>query len=404
LVVPLGKAEEIETLIFDWGQEAARGTRISGRTVKDSEVAYRAAGEALRRKVWDPITPHLGEPSCVLLVPDGALHAVNFSALPLDTEHYLIEKAPLLHYLSAERDLLSSREPIVKGTGLLALGNPTFDETSLFTPLSNDNKSKQGLLDKAKSPLLFRGMRSECGDFKSLKFNPLPATHKEINEIAIIWKKGQGSKGDVLKLVGDMASERAFKLAAPGKRILHLATHGFFLEDNCPSALARLEKIRESGGEDLGDLPPVASENPLLLTGLALAGANKRESAGPEDEDGILTAEEVAALDLSGVDLAVLSACGTGVGVIKAGEGVFGLRRAFQVAGVQTLITSLWAVEDEVARKWMRALYEALFRKELGSAEAVRDASLEVLQELRKKKKSTHPFYWAGFVAAGDWR
>ncbi|NOR14203.1 MAG: CHAT domain-containing protein, partial [Candidatus Aminicenantes bacterium] len=113
---------------------------------------------------------------------------------------------------------------------------------------------------------------------------------------------------------------------------------------------------------------------------------------------------EVAALDLSGVDWVILSACDTGVGIIRAGEGVLGLRRAFQIAGAQTLITSLWAVEDESARKWMRTLYEKRFLKEQNIAESVRDASLEVLQERRRKNESTHPFYWASFIASGDWR
>ena len=141
-----------------------------------------------------------------------------------------------------------------------------------------------------------------------------------------------------------------------------------------------------------------------LLSGLALTGANRREQASPGQDDGILTAEEIAALDLSAVEWAVLSACETGIGEVKAGEGVFGLRRAFQVAGAKTLIMSLWAVEDESARQWMKKLYQGRFLKRLGTAEAVREASLEVLRERRAKGESTHPFYWGAFVAAGDWR
>jgi CHAT domain-containing protein len=145
-------------------------------------------------------------------------------------------------------------------------------------------------------------------------------------------------------------------------------------------------------------------ENPLLLSGLALAGANHRQAAGPDEEDGILTAEEIAALDLSGVEWAVLSACDTGVGEVKAGEGVLGLRRAFQVAGVQTLITSLWPVEDRVARDWMGQLYRARLVLGLTTIDAVHQANLKTLRQRRAKGLTTHPFYWAGFVAAGDWR
>ena len=116
------------------------------------------------------------------------------------------------------------------------------------------------------------------------------------------------------------------------------------------------------------------------------------------------SAEEVAALDLSGTDWAVLSACDTGVGNVKAGEGVFGLQRAFRIAGVRTLIVSLWAVEDEPVRQWMAELYGNRFGKGHSTAESVRAASRAILKERRRKGLDTHPFHWAGFVATGDWR
>jgi CHAT domain-containing protein len=141
-----------------------------------------------------------------------------------------------------------------------------------------------------------------------------------------------------------------------------------------------------------------------LLSGLALAGANRRANARADEEDGILTAEEVASMNLSGVEWAVLSACDTGLGEIKAGEGVFGLRRAFQIAGAHTVIMSLWSVEDRAAMAWMRALYEGRLARKLDTAAAVREASLTVLRQRRASGQSTHPFYWAGFVASGDWR
>jgi CHAT domain-containing protein len=190
--------------------------------------------------------------------------------------------------------------------------------------------------------------------------------------------------------------------------VLHLATHGFFLGGACESALS---SARGSNGPAstpaarLSDAPPpIAGENPLVLSGLALAGANHRSSAGEFEDDGILTAEEVASLDLSGVEWAVLSACETGVGDVRPGEGVFGLRRAFQIAGAHTLIMSLWSVDADATRSWMKALYEARLARHLGTAESVRAASLKLLNDRRAKKLSTHPFYWAGFVAAGDWR
>jgi CHAT domain-containing protein len=203
---------------------------------------------------------------------------------------------------------------------------------------------------------------------------------------------------------GAAASETAFKRDAQGHRILHLATHGFFLDGHCASVLDFSRGVAGLATAEHAKAPGVSGESPLLLSGLALAGANHRSEAGATEDDGILTAEEIAALDLSGVEWAVLSACDTGVGEIKAGEGVFGLRRAFQVAGARTLIMSLWSVEDESARAWMKALYTARLKEHLDTASSVQAASLVVLKERRAKKQSTHPFYWAGFVAAGDWR
>jgi len=142
----------------------------------------------------------------------------------------------------------------------------------------------------------------------------------------------------------------------------------------------------------------------MLLSGLVLAGANQRKAARDGEDDGILTAEEISALNLNGVEWAVLSACDTGVGAVRSGEGVFGLRRAFQMAGARTIIMSLWPVEDQAARRWMTTLYEGRFTKGLTTARAVHQANVRMLAERRAKRQSTHPFYWAGFVAAGDWR
>jgi CHAT domain-containing protein len=183
-----------------------------------------------------------------------------------------------------------------------------------------------------------------------------------------------------LVLTGAAASEAAFKREASARRILHLATHGFFIPDEC------------------------RGENPLLLSGLVLAGANHRDAAGPDEEDGILTAEEIAALDLGRVEWTVLSGCDTGVGEVAAGEGVLGLRRAFEVAGAKTLTMSLWPVDDESTREWMRVLYERRFRDRMETARAVQEASRAILRARRERKMTTHPFHWGGFVAAGDWK
>jgi CHAT domain-containing protein len=239
-----------------------------------------------------------------------------------------------------------------------------------------------------------------------LRFDPLAGTRREAEDVGRLWQtyaSAPSARGAPLQvLIGRRASERAFKQQGPGQRILHLATHGFFLGGDCTSAL--------QGTRAVGGLAPSrgtierGGENPLLLSGLALAGANRRSAARPEEDDGILTAEEVASLNLDGVEWAVLSACDTGLGRVQQGEGVFGLRRAFQVAGARTVIMSLWPVEDQAGRVWMTALYRGRLGQHLDTATAMQQASLTVLRDFRARGRTTHPFFWAGFVAAGDWR
>jgi CHAT domain-containing protein len=175
-----------------------------------------------------------------------------------------------------------------------------------------------------------------------------------------------------------------------------VATHGFFLRD---------QEIRLLGGRDLivdtaqsvgPSNQPTA--NPLLRSGLALAGVNQRLGRADHMDDGVLTALEAAGLDLWGTKLVVLSACDTGVGEVKNGEGVFGLRRALSQAGSETQVMSLWPVSDLGARDLMIEYYKALERGE-GRGDGLRRVQLEML----KRKGRRHPFYWASFIQSGEW-
>lgn len=405
-VVPLGTAEEIDSLVSRWRELIAQEARAPGRASKRIEARHREAGIALRNKIWRPLEPHLAGARRVFVVPDGALHFVNLAALPVGRDRYLIESGPMMHHLSAERDLVP-REATREGEGLLAVGAPAFDEPRLFAALA----PRPGRRTSAAGPAgpadtsgasTYRGPRSACGSFTSMSFEALPAAGLETSEIATLWNAADhplsapATKSVARVLTGAAATEAAFKKQAGGRRILHLATHGFFLGGRCASAL-------DTSGRQPG-VPTLAGENPLLLAGLALAGANRRAAVGADEEDGILTAEEIAALDLDGVDWAVLSACDTGIGDVRASEGVFGLQRAFQVAGARTVLMSLWPVEDAATRAWMTRLYRDRLTRKRSTAEAVHGASLEVLRHQRSQRQSTHPFYWAGFVAVGDWR
>ena len=419
VVVPLGPAEEIEKLISNWQAEVGARTLQPGRSDTRADADYRTRGEMLRRKVWDPIAPHVDEVRRIFIVPGGALHLVSFTSLPVDRREYLLERGPQIHYLSAERDLVSSGSRDRLGGCLLALGGADYDAAAMIAAQKSSSASSAFSPQEMEGPMPFRGERATCADFRQIEFEPLPASKREVEDVVSIWKTAGSSASSRMKaasgtcaegedgivhFTGASASEEAFKKLAPESHVLHLATHGFFVGEHCPSALHATRGVGGGVISDKTNRSQARLENPLKLSGLAFAGANHRATASPEEEDGIVTSEEIAAMNLSNVEWAVLSACDTGLGEVKAGEGVLGLRRAFQVAGARTLIMSLWSVEDESARRWMKALYEGRLLKNLSTSEAVRQASLAVLSERRAKGESTHPFYWGAFVAAGDWR
>src|SRR5262249_6096884 len=176
-------------------------------------------------------------------------------------------------------------------------------------------------------------------------------------------------------------------------RILHVATHGFFLEDVVvsPTPSGRGVTLKVKGA----DLIDVQVDNPLLRSGLALAGANLHRSG---DDDGVLTALETAGLDLWGTKLVVLSACDAGVGEVRNGDGVYGLRRALVLAGSESQLMSLWPVNDNTTRDLMIAYYTEL-NGGGGRSEALRQVQLRMLSQL----ESRHPYYWASFIPSGEW-
>lgn len=269
-----------------------------------------------------------------------------------------MDSGPLLHYLSAERDLATSRPEAAEHGGYLVIGAPRFGEGS----------GQMACLE-TKGPT-FASRRPAAA------FDPLPASLDEANEVAGMLTSSGFSHATML--VGPDATEAAFKRLAPGQRVIHLATHAF---------------VAEGTEADL-----------LPMSGLALAGANDGRCDGADaDHDGILTADEIASEDLSAAEWVVLSACDTGSGPIQTGEGVLGLNRAFEIAGARTLVMSLWKVDDQATRQWMKRLYEARLR---GSPwpEAMRQASLSVMADRKAAGLSVDPFYWGAFVATGDWK
>jgi CHAT domain-containing protein len=227
-------------------------------------------------------------------------------------------------------------------------------------------------------------------DLSQLQVGPLPGTAAEVAAI-------QPLLPNATVLVEAGATENRLKqVEAP--RILHIATHGFFLSDvERPEPSGTTSFIASDNPFASAAPTNVITENPLLRSGLALAGFNTRSSG---TEDGVFTALEASQLNLFGTQLVVLSACDTGLGDISNGEGVYGLRRAFALAGAETQLLSLWQVSDFGTQNLMARYYEKLTAG-MGRSEALREVQLEMIEE---GGQYSHPYYWAAFILAGDWR
>jgi CHAT domain-containing protein/tetratricopeptide (TPR) repeat protein len=318
-------------------------------------------GVRLREAVFDKLVPHLRGHKRLFLAPDGELYRLPFEALPTSDGHHLIDEY-LISYLGSGRDVLRfDADSTVQAGPPLVAADPDFDLGGAGVTASSRN----------------------------VGFRRLSGTREEGERIA--------DKLGVTPLLGDDPLEAAVKNAR-SPRILHIASHGFFRPDAPRDPNEEAHELRTMGGLDGGLLGRLAHvENPLLRSGLALVGANTWLKGGslPEDaEDGILMAEDVTGMDLLATELAVLSACQTGLGEVHSGEGVYGLRRAFVVAGAKTLVMSLWKVPDKQTRELMEHFYRLLLQGE-PRAEALRQAQLEM------KKKYADPFYWGAFICQG---
>lgn len=396
-VVDLGPASRLNSLVERWRGLLNQAFDPNEEIAAVSEERLRVVGWSLRRSLWDPIATKLGEEvRQILFVPDGSLHLIQPTALPAPGDRYLIEAGFRVHLLTAERDLVELAKPATLGRGVLAIGGPAFNDRSSFAALDQQESSKSltlgSILDTALS-FIGRGWTT-CVPFEKRYFSPLPESTQEVEAIRSLIPQ---DSMPIRKLTGSLASEKRVKQQVSGHRILHFATHGFFIDKECSPTNS---KTRGLSGPSTSRTLTTGS---LGHSGLALAGANFRQAATRYEEDGILTAEEIAGLNLQGVEWAVLSACETGVGEVLNGEGVLGLQRAFTTAGARTVIMSLWSVDDKSTQQWMRELYRARFRNKLNAIESVQRASLTVLADRRAEGLSSHPAYWAGFVASGDW-
>jgi CHAT domain-containing protein/tetratricopeptide (TPR) repeat protein len=356
-LVSLGEATVLEGAPF----------RDYRELVKDPRPPGERSGKQFYASVWRPMEAALGPALRVFVSPDGIFNEVSWTVLPSSGRRLLGERYEIEVLLST-RDLLHASSPSGNRMAVL-IGAPDFDAAGGARPITNPAPRDRALA----------GMGSSL--------EPLEGTRVELQSIQGILQQ-RGWKTTVY--TGADAQEQNVK-ALESPRVLHFATHGFFLPDSETTPAGEVRQAR-------------VPDEPMLRSGLYLAGANrvlKGAVARPDVDDGVLTAFEASTLNLQGTELVVMSACETGLGVVRNGEGVFGLPRAMQEAGARAMLISLWKVPDRETEELMRLFYE----KWLAGAskqKALREAQLEMRARIKARRQDQDvPNLWGGFVMIG---
>lgn len=381
-LVDLGDADRIEAAqaklrrILDHSQEAPP-------EAPETADAVERIVNRLYELTFAPLRQAIGEARQIYLSPDGALNLLPFEVLRDDSGRFLIEDFSFT-YLTAGRDIArfgAKQGPPGKN---LIIGNPDFD----LTPKAKEKVLQDLRLTRGTAPVQAMTSQERLG----LYFKALPGTQKEVDAIRRI----VGSEGSEFYTGKAAVEELLASHTSPA--ILHLATHGFFLPDQqLPRAASTTPGPKTAAGNE------TVFENPLVRSGIALAGANGAlASEKATGGDGLVTAEKVLGLNLLGTRLVVLSACESGVGEIRSGEGVFGLRRAFMQAGAKGQIMSMWPIPDDQTRDLMSDFYGRIQADAANLATALRQAALDMLQATRKRYGHGNPFFWGAFVFLGD--
>ena len=360
----------------------------------------------MRRLIWQPLEKQVASAKTLLISPNALTAPLPWPALRIKDPdvcllyQFAVAIVPIARFLPELMARAPAQESTAAQPKVLLVGDVDFGATPGVTELAANS-------------------RSAARGHSATQWQSLPGTRQEVAAIKGSVAKRFGNSS-VTELSGAGATESAIRQQAEKHRYLHFSTHGFFAPPEVASASSTSAQGSRSAPESMSSQQDVSGFHPGLLSGLVLAGANR--PVEEDHEDGILTALEVAEMDLGSVELATLSACETGLGATGGGEGLLGLQRAFQAAGAKTVIAGLWKVPDEATQVLMSRFYDNLWQKRMSKVEALREAQLWMLREGgQPNSRSTRglavdedqpaeigkrlpPYYWAAFVLSGDWR
>jgi CHAT domain-containing protein len=354
LMVPLFEEKELQKFIGSYaGKNYQYINSIYGKNEQQNTTLYNI--------IWRPMELYLQGTKAIYISPTGLLHKIAFSAISSSLDNYLIDDINL-HILSTTANVISDDKLIVDQDMVIGL---------------------------------FGGITYSTMPSASETWNYLKGT---LDETLMIKNLLEGQFNQVVAVTDTLATEDKFKTLAPVSHLLHVATHGFFFPD--PEEIRLIvESLKEVGEVEFrGGFPNfgmnnfVKNQNPLMRSGLVFAGVNDYWGGAKavKGEDGVLTALEVINIDLRKNKLVVMSACETGLGDIAGSEGVYGLQRAFKMAGTNFLIMSLWQVPDKETAEFMRNFYTLLVQE--------KDLKKAFTQTQHKMRQQYDPYFWAAFV------
>jgi CHAT domain-containing protein len=377
ILVPLFEKKQLDSILLQTGNKntnnnvkalyAARGVKVGGNLV---------LSKSLYNLIWKPLESKLQGINTVYFAPAGVLHRVAFAALPVNDKQVLSDQYKLIQ-LATTASIPDQQSFFISATDKIILyGGISYDADTTALKRAALAYHVKSRISRSLPTVITRGEI----------WNDLPGTVKEVDGIVYVGN----TKQNISILKGINGTEESIK-ALEGKNspvVLHIATHGFFF----PDPKQDKNKAVETG---LGNGKTFKqSDDPLFRSGLLFAGANNTWSGKAVEgvEDGILTAYEVSNMYLPNTKLVILSACETGLGDVKGSEGVYGLQRAFKMAGAENLIMSLWKVPDNETAEFMKEFYKNLFTKQ-SIANAFYNA-----QTTMKNKYRNDPYKWAAWV------
>ncbi len=374
-LISLGGAKEIRAAMQSLLESAGvRGGKPLSEGAADPGMEF-------QRRFWEPLSEVVGDAATVFVSPDGFLCELPLGVVPEEDGGFLLEKHRFVYLSDATRLIRPQRAVKIAQGPMLGIGGINY--------FRRDEAPPQAVAEDIST-------RSRIGS----NWISLPATRvelqtlRDLHDFVLEWD----SPLDVLE--GRAATEEAARARLPGHRYLHIATHGYFEPATLPSLL--LDAERKQAEARIGEQIHATGLLPGLLSGLVFAGVNG--APDPTRDDGYLSAEEIQHLDLSACDLVVLSACETALGSARAGEGLMSLRRSFEVAGADTVISSLWKVDDQATAELMKDFYTNLWETGMNRGEALHQAKLRLLRRNRiENGGDARPSTWGAFVLSGDW-